>query len=139
MVSAHLFLIPCAVTFARGAWFLGAAAACVYLTSVLHWRHPRFSSIYRVLDYAAVLAAITTASVYALLSASLTWKLVWFCGFAAVAACFVVNELLYYKAMRRPFKSCLQRDWLFKRTVGVHLVAVHVGASTLATLLALDI
>lgn len=187
VASAHLLLLNCIVSLVyavRYQWtaLFGVSALCflLYITSVVHWREPRFSSIARRLDYVAVLSTVTYAS-YVAATLTQTYIVVWFAGMGVVACVFAVNEYLYYfQVMRRPDGGCSgafigcgsgvaaasggsgkisfddsapnsrtlgacggrlflqthqgteEREWVFRRTMVVHLVCVHVLANGLA-------
>ena len=69
VVSSQLLLISRAAAFdvaaKRGVMIgfgVGAALLFLYITSVCHWHKPRFSSVARILDYAAVVTAVTVGA-----------------------------------------------------------------------------
>ena len=72
-----------------------ALAFILFATTVLHWRHPRFSTWIRLLDYGAVLANVGYAS-YLATTLSKKFMEVWFIGIGVVSVIFATNETAYY-------------------------------------------
>jgi len=59
VVSAHLLLVTAGISVFRDSRYdLAGVLIAVYITSILHWSAPRFSSYSRRADYLAVFAAI---------------------------------------------------------------------------------
>lgn len=107
VVSSHLLLVTAVVALVYAIlyqWTLVygvfATAFFLYLTSVYHWRQPRFSSIARRLDYIAVFAALTFGS-YVATTLTSTFILIWFVGLAIVGIIFTTNEYFYYLQVMR--------------------------------------
>ena len=127
----------------------------VYITSILHWRAPRFSTIERKLDYIAVMTNIIYGTIFALSCRTFTYKVVWFVGLFIIGIFFVSNETTFYvQVMKSPLGSdtnetlmeheseqtCCpatkpnteEREWVYTRTVWIHLLCVHVLGNALA-------
>ena len=157
VVSSQLLLISSAAAFyvaaKRGVMIgfgVGAALLFLYITSVCHWHKPRFSSVARILDYAAVFTAVTVGSAAAVTATTPAWIAVWFVGLALIAAIFAVNETLYYvQVMKTPAggeglateglwgflptkPNTPERDAVYRRTATVHMLLIHVLANALA-------
>ena len=157
VVSSQLLLISSAAAFyvaaKRGVMIgfgVGAALLFLYITSVCHWHKPRFSSVARILDYAAVVTAVTVGSAAAVTATTPAWIAVWFVGLALIAAIFAVNETLYYvQVMKTPAggeglatdglwgflpttPNTPERDAVYRRTATVHMLLIHVLANALA-------
>jgi len=162
-ISSHLLLLTSILCAVYHIWTFFVVLFVVYLTSINHWRAPRFSSWARRLDYVAVFASIAYGSYYAT-TLSLSNTLIWFIGIFFVAIIFSCNEYLYYyqvmktitgdvhyeqdyDAMKSNITSndnaalfafyptkpnTIERENVYKRTVFVHLLCVHVLANTLA-------
>ena len=102
VISSHLLLVTATVALVYAilyewdlAYGVFATDFVLYLTSVVHWRRPRFSSIARRLDYVAVFAALGFGS-YVATTLNLTFILIWFIGLFIVGCIFITNEYLYY-------------------------------------------
>ena len=157
VVSSQLLLISSAAAFYVAAkrevmigFGVGAALLFLYVTSVCHWHRPRFSSVARILDYAAVVTAVTVGSAAAVTATTPAWIAVWFVGLALIAAIFAVNETLYYvQVMKTPAggeglateglwgflptkPNTPERDAVYRRTATVHMLLIHVLANALA-------
>ena len=156
VVSSQLLLISSAAAFyvaaKRGVMIgfgVGAALLFLYITSVCHWHKPRFSSVARILDYAAVVTAVTVGSAAAVTATTPAWIAVWFVGLALIAAIFAVNETLNYVRVMKagggeglatdglwgflPTKpNTPERDAVCRRTATVHMLLIHVLATALA-------
>ena len=157
LVSSNFMLGTAILAFTRGAWQLGAAATFCWITSLLHWHSPRFSSWRRKLDYAAVASVVAVGSWMAIASTrSAGWTTTYFAGLAVIGVIFATNETLYYYQLQRtptggklsssessvgccaPTKpGTAARRWAYTRAVWVHLLCVHVLASALACVLLL--
>jgi hypothetical protein len=92
LISAQLLLLVAVLAACFGRYGLAGVVFAVYLTSLLHWQKPRFSSIARKLDYLAVLAALAYGS-YVATTVAYTYELVWFIGFGVAAVIFLINEV----------------------------------------------
>lgn len=147
VVSAQLLLMNSIVAFVYGLYVLGALLLFVYFTSVVHWRRPRFSSIWRVLDYIAVAAFVGWAT-FLSVSLSEAYIYVWSVGGTLVGIIFAVNESAYYLQIGKtplgddqeskrdnmlPYAppNTPEREWVFVRTAVVHIVCIHVLANAL--------
>ena len=165
VVSSQLLLISSAAAFYVAAkrevmigFGVGAALLFLYVTSVCHWHRPRFSSVARLLDYAAVAIAIAVGSAAAVTATTPAWIAIWFTGLALIAAIFAVNETLFYvQVMKTPAgddssagtaaeglwgflptkPNTPERDWVYRRTSTIHLLLIHVLANALALALIL--
>lgn len=153
VLTAHALLITAGVSLwmaLRGwslMWGSCTLSFLVYLTSVLHWRRPRFDSLVRKLDVLAVIASLAFASYVA---ASLGGSIadLWFSGVAAIGCIFAANELKFYfqigKAPDSRPPSLLaaflpptlpgtrEREAVYRLNVLVHGLCVHVGTNVLA-------
>ena len=155
VVSAHLLLLNCIVALVYSLYVLGALLLCVYLTSIIHWSKPRFSSIWRVIDYIFVAGTIGYGT-YLSTTLSVAYMITWLVGLSVVGLIFATNETLYYYQLQRtptggklsssessvgccaPTKpGTAARRWAYTRAVWVHLLCVHVLASALACVLLL--
>lgn len=165
LYSSHLLLVTSIVAVSYGRYSLFAVLFAVYITSVMHWRKPRFSTIARKLDFIAVFAAIAYGSYYSIDRCNQTELIyTWFIGLLIIAVMFTTNEVLYYyQVMKLPtgatvilshninksyhtndnkslfcyyFKptqaNTIERDNVYKRTVFIHLLCVHIFANALA-------
>ena len=162
LVSSNLMIGTAVLAFTRGAWPLGGAAIFCWITSLLHWYSPRFSSWRRKADYAAVASVVAIGSWMAIVSTrSPEWTVTYFGGLAVIGIIFTTNETLYYFQLQRtptggmmsssessplseissrclaPKAGTAARRWAYTRAVWVHLLCVHVLASTLACVLLL--
>ena len=161
LVSSNLMLITAMVAAAQSVWPLCASAAAVWVTSLLHWYAPRFSSFRRYLDYAAVASMVMVGGWIAVNhSRSFAWMLTYFVGLALIGVIFTVNETLYYFQLQRTpagghmtagrdkltgMLACLaptqpgtaEQLWAYQRAMWVHLLCVHVLAAALANILLL--
>lgn len=134
-----------------------ATVLFLYVTSVWHWSKPRFSSLARKVDYFAVFSALVYGSFLATTLPE-EYILIWFVGLAGIAVCFCVNEYLYYLQVSKSISgestssdnsnsnskdgaissswatlpNTPEREFVYKRTVFVHLMCVHVLANSLA-------
>lgn len=175
--SAQLLLINAIVAIALLQYGLFAVIFILYLTSVWHWREPRFSSIARRADYLAVVTAVSYGSYVAAMITDPIGPIVWFGGMIIIFFIFVSNETLYYLQVRRfpdgspsvptmtphgrhrdPERgdypdidrhpcatlcchpkgtepNTAEREWVYQRTVFVHMVCVHIFANALALFL----
>ena len=174
LVSSHLLLVTSIVSIVYGRYVLSAVVFFVYVTSVLHWREPRFSSWFRILDYIAVATSVGYGC-YVATTLQRPYELAWFIGLSCVVApIFITNETFYYiQVMKDPTgKNTIHldndqstkdhtdtvssasitiedgevpccsyqptkpftehREWVYKRTMLVHLICVHVFANALA-------
>lgn len=162
-ISSHLLLVTSILCASYHMWTFFVVLFVVYLTSINHWRAPRFSSWARRLDYVAVFTSIAYGSYYAT-TLSISNTLIWFIGIFFVAIIFSCNEYLYYYQVMKSISGDMQydhdidsiktnftsnekaalfvfyptkpntieRENVYKRTVFVHLVCVHVLANSLA-------
>ena len=146
VLSAQLLLINGIVAMVYSLYVLGALLLLVWLTSILHWRAPRFSSMWRILDYVAVMATIAYGT-WLSTTLTLAYMLVWLVGLGVVGLIFIANETAYYVQIGKtplgdegsergvilPYASpnTPERDWVYKRTTFVHLLCVHVLANAL--------
>ena len=134
----------------------------LFVTSVLHWYRPRFSSIIRKVDIFAVFSNVAYASYFSTILGA-KYEGIWFGGLGAVIFFFISNEYAYFlqtgvlidgasstsvtinidmeNAMEDPQNSkCLkktspntpERDFVYIRTMVVHLLGVHFLAAALA-------
>jgi uncharacterized membrane protein len=111
VVSSHLLLVTAIVALYFQFWILFAVNIFVYLTSVCHWRRPRFSTIERKLDYIAVAANIIYGTVFSLSLKTPLYKVVWFLGLLLIGVIFAINETLFYwQTMRSPLGEELELD-----------------------------
>ena len=167
VASSFLMLITAVVAAMHHEYGLVVVTSAVFLTSIIHWRKPRFSGWRRPADYLAVLVALGFGSILAATRArSVEWTCVWFGGLATVGVIFVCNETSYYLQLQRKptggdvsvvedsvasladsIKPCCgllpvekgsaQRRWVFHRVTWVHLLCVHVLANALALMMVL--
>ena len=96
VVSSHLLLVTAIVAAVYQFWILFAVNLFVYITSVLHWRRPRFSTCERKLDYTAVLTNIIYGTIFSMSLNTLEYKIVWFAGLFLIGVLFCINEVIYY-------------------------------------------
>lgn len=108
VVSATLFLVVGAVSAAYAAlyhwahlWICVALSFALWLTSVLHWYKPRFSTYIRRIDYMAVGANLGWASYVAAVDVSTGLAVAWFVGIGVVGVVFALNETSYYYQVMR--------------------------------------
>ena len=115
----------------------------------------RFSTLERKLDYIAVMTNIIYGTIFALSCRTLTYKLIWFIGLLVIGILFISNETVFYvQVMKSPLgseinelvlqreneQSCCkgtkpntdEREWVYIRTVWIHLLCVHVLGNALA-------
>ena len=153
VLTAHALLITAGVSLwmaLRGwslMWGCCTLSFLVYVTSVLHWRHPRFDSLVRKLDVLAVIASLAFASyVAASLGGSITE--LWFSGVAGIGCIFAANELKFYLQIGKAADSgppsllttffpptlpgTREREGVYRLNVLVHGLCVHVGTNVLA-------
>lgn len=104
--SAHLLLVTAFTSgFVKNRWDLAATLVAVYITSILHWSRPRFSSWARLADYTAVTVAVTYGT---WVSTTLLpiYTYIWGMGIGLVGCVFAANETLYYmQVMKLPSGS----------------------------------
>lgn len=93
VISSHLLLVTAIVAAIYQFWVLFAVNMFVYITSVLHWRRPRFSSLERKFDYIAVLTNIIYGTIFSLSLNTPIYKIVWFVGLFVIGLIFCVNEV----------------------------------------------
>ena len=162
LYSSHLMLITSIVSIVCKVYGIAIVTFIVYVTSVLHWRAPRYSTMARKLDYVAVIAALIYASYYSTTVAT-KYSIAWFVGISIIGVIFATNETFFYRqTLRIPTgqrsgegeeeyinvgtifccestqPNTAQRDWVYRRTVYVHLMCVHVFANALALTLVID-
>ena len=94
VVSAHLLLIVAVVAAVYHFWILFAVALFVYITSILHWRKPRFSTIERKFDFIAVAANIIYGTIFAMSLNGVEYKIIYFVGLFVIGVFFITNEVL---------------------------------------------
>lgn len=92
VISSHLLLVTSIIALIYNDYGLFAVIFILYLTSVNHWRKPRFSRIARVLDYLAVVTAIAYGSYFSV-TLSKPYTISWFCGLAVIGIIFAINEV----------------------------------------------
>ena len=92
----HLLLIVAIVAAVYHFWILFAVGIFVYVTSILHWRQPRFSTIERKLDFFAVATNIVYGSIFAMSLNGIEYKIVWFTGLFVIGIIFVTNEVIIF-------------------------------------------
>jgi|Dee2metaT_26_FD_contig_111_792_length_756_multi_3_in_0_out_0_1 hypothetical protein len=154
VLSAQLLLVSAIFAFVYGFTIMGCLLLAVYITSIWHWRAPRFSSWARLFDYGAVAAAVVYAS-YLSTTLGEVYTVTWFAGLGCIASLFATNEYAYYVQVGRdpsggegtegkegasnnllglPYaaRNTKEREGVFRRTVIVHVIAVHVAANALA-------
>ncbi len=152
VVSAQLLLINGILAIVYGLYIMGFLLAVVWLTSILHWYRPRFSSPRRIIDYVAV-AAVIGYGTYLSTTLALAYMLVWLVGLAVIAVIFVCNESAFYLQVgKTPLgdsssdtssvilgvsldyttPNTMEREWVYRRTAYIHLFCVHVLANALA-------
>ena len=155
LISSHLLLVTAIVSAVYGFWILFGVNMFVYITSILHWRAPRFSTIERKLDYIAVMTNIVYGTIFALSCRTLAYIIIWFVGLFVIGVFFASNETTFYvQVMKSPTgsdinelvmeregeQSCCpatkpnteEREWVYTRTVWIHLLCVHVLGNALA-------
>ena len=160
LVSSNLMVITAIIALTRGVWPLALAAMLVWITSLMHWHAPRFSSWRRYADYAAVACMIAVGSWVAIVQTrSSVWTITYFAGLSLIGVLFLCNETIYYYQLQRtplggqmryqvseaPVVTCLTptppgsaaRRWAYCRAAWVHLLCVHVLASALANVMLL--
>lgn len=106
LVSSNLMLIAAALALRLPSrsftWPLAAAATFVWVTSLLHWYAPRFSSWRRKLDYIAVCTYVGVGTwLAAAYARSIAWTAFYFTGLAVIGVIFTCNETLYYFQLQR--------------------------------------
>ena len=104
--SSNLMLVTAVVALVNPArihtWPLAASAIFTWITSLLHWHSPRFSSWRRKLDYLAVIVYIGVGTWMSVTrSRSAAWTAFFFIGLAVIGAIFTANETLYYLQLQR--------------------------------------
>ena len=142
---------------------IGILLLVVWLTSIIHWYQPRFSTIVRQLDFLAVFSAIGYGTYYAATNVSDSLKLLWFIGLTVIAIIFITNESLYYiSVMKLPTGRDLEspnstdrdnedcctkletqpgsasREFVYWRTAITHAVCVHILANCLVMIIILS-
>ena len=80
---------------------IGILLLVVWLTSIIHWYQPHFSTIIRKLDFIAVFSAIGYGTYYAATDVSNSLKLLWFVGLGIITIVFITNESLYYVSVMK--------------------------------------
>ena len=158
LFSSHLLLGTAILAALYSYWVLFGVNVFVYITSILHWRAPRFSTIERKLDYIAVITNIIYGTIFALSCRTLTYKIIWFAGLFVIGVFFISNETTFYvQVMKNPLgsdihekvierdseKACCpatkpnteEREWVYTRTVWIHLLCVHVLGNALAMII----
>ena len=93
VVSSHLLLVTAIVAAIYHFWILCAVNLFVYITSVIHWSNPRFSSCERKFDYIAVLSNIIYGTIFALSLKTVEFKIIWFVGLFIIGSLFCINEV----------------------------------------------
>ncbi|KAJ1460551.1 hypothetical protein M885DRAFT_585327 [Pelagophyceae sp. CCMP2097] len=146
----------CLVAYAAAAGYGGLAASTLVLhgTSVRHWRKPRYGSLARCADLAAVAANVFYATVLACTRAkSRAWTLAWLLGVAGIAGVFAANEAVFALRLRAPAHKrdagdarprgartaaawaaapgTPQRGRVYRRNAMIHGGCMHVLASAL--------
>ena len=102
VASSFLLLVTAGAGIARHEFGLAAVSSLVCITSIVHWRRPRFSSWRRPADYFAVLLALGYGSLLAATRArNAAWVSIWFGGLAVIGLLFVWNETYYYLRLQR--------------------------------------
>ena len=96
VLSAHLLLVVAIVAAVYHFWILFSVGIFVYITSILHWRHPRFSTIERKLDFLAVATNIVYGSIFAMSLNGIEYKIVWFIGLFVIGIIFITNEVILF-------------------------------------------
>lgn len=152
--SAQLLLLSAIFAFVYDYLIMGGLLLFVWATSIWHWRAPRFSSNARIMDYLAVASSVLYGSYLAVTLRSRTFTLIWFLGLAIIGVIFSCNEYAYYVQCGRDVLGCEEegdkggednflglpycpkythsREWVYRRTVLVHMVCVHIAANVLA-------
>jgi hypothetical protein len=158
LFSAQLMLVTACVGLWRHEYVAAVISVFLWLTSLLHWSAPRFSSWARTVDLFAVACAFAWSSYLAVArTRNPVWEEVWFVGFACVAVLFTWNETIYYlKVQRAPVvgvdlafaNACCnlahaplgspERNAEYHRNMWMHLICVHVLSNGLVLVLLLD-
>ena len=74
LYSSHLLLVTVILAAVYGYWILMGLTLFVYITSVAHWRKPRFSTIERKLDFTAVAANIIYGTIFSMSLKGMEYK-----------------------------------------------------------------
>lgn len=107
VLSAHLLLVTASVALYYAVKFgwqemygSSSLSFLLYMTSVAHWRNPRFDSMVRAADIFAVVASVAFAS-YVASTLGSNIQTLWFTGIGVIACIFAANEYKYYCAISR--------------------------------------
>lgn len=160
VITAHALLLTAGVSLwaAISGWTImwGSCTLSflVYLTSIMHWRRPRFDSLVRLGDILAVAASIAWGSIVAVQIGESTITNLWFGGMAVIGSVFTANEVKFYLQISRQRSRNLatdssrssllttlfpptlpgtrEREEVYRINVLVHGLFVHGGANALA-------
>ena len=102
LFSSNLMLLTAYLAARIDAWLFAATAVLVWVTSLLHWSSPRFTSWRRYADYSAVISLVVVGSWLVVSRArSSGWVALFFAGLTAIGLLFAMNETLYFLQLQR--------------------------------------
>ena len=147
-LTSWLLLVSGVLGWVYGFYVIAALLTTVFLTSILHWWRPRFSTRVRPCDFAAVFASIAYGCYFATMMPT-DYIITWFVGIAIVAVIFIANEVLFYlrtakvpsgsgSGVDTPWATVAgtqAREDAYWTTSVVHAVCVHVLANALVVVL----
>jgi hypothetical protein len=149
VVSSHLLIITAVVAYIKKYETIASLMLFVYVTSILHWRHPRFNTIIRKIDVCGVGTSITFGSY---LSTFLPLKLTigWFVGVAVILSAYLIKKMVYVlcipksdgnfriqsKYATQPYTQ--ERHNAYRLYTYIHLICVHVFANALSLFMIME-
>jgi len=151
IVSSAAPVIPVTLALGRDATdaraYTFAIFGCILMaTSVVHWRAPKWNSVWRLLDCFAV-ATCTTYGSWVSTTVPERFGWFWWVGMPIVTLIFVVNECAFYFELRNvpnvdecvDAKAYTTRRRVYTRTVRTHFFGVHLLSSFVASFVAYGI
>ncbi len=125
LFTAHLLLLITATSFYYEFYLLGALIACMYVTSLLHWRYPKKNSFFRYLDIFTVCAS-AICSTYTAFLFTTEIVIIWLAGVLMVILAYSVNAVLYYYQIDKPNRIIME---MFKENPSYKYVPVNTHFS----------
>jgi hypothetical protein len=101
LFTSHLFLLITATAFYYEFYLLGTLIACMYITSLLHWKYPKKISCFRYLDIFTVCAAFSCATYTAFLFTT-EIAMIWTSAVLMIILIFIGNAVLDYYQIDKP-------------------------------------
>jgi hypothetical protein len=95
-LSSWLLLVSACIGYIYSFYVVASLLVIVWLTSIIHWWSPHFSTIIRRCDFLAVFATLIYGTYFTVRYVSQPYVLAWIISLSIIAVVFVGNESLYF-------------------------------------------